>query len=163
MLTEDVRNKIQEIVENTVPGAYLVDVVLKKAKQKILSIKVDTDEGISLAECAQISRKVGHELEEEKSLSERYLLQVSSPGVGYPLLLHRQYAKNIGRHLSLTLVSGEEIKGTLIAVDEPKIVLGPLPLKIKKGKRPSKKEKEAQAGNQDVLFSNIKEAKVIII
>lgn len=163
MLTEDLRNKIQEIVETTVPEAYLVDVVLKKAKQSVLSIKVDTDKGISLAECASISRKVGFELEEEESLSDRYLLQVSSPGIGYPLLLHRQYVKNIGRQLSVVLSLGGEKKGTLVAVDETKIVLGPLPLKIVKGKRPSKKDKAQQPENQEVLFSSIKEATVIII
>jgi ribosome maturation factor RimP len=83
--------------------------------------------------------------------------------VGYPLLLHRQYAKNIGRQLSITLNSGEVQKGTLSAVDETKLVLGPLPLKKIKGKRPSKKQIAEQPENVDVLFSSIKEAKVIII
>ncbi|MEM6801984.1 MAG: hypothetical protein AAF696_11310, partial [Bacteroidota bacterium] len=117
MLTEDLRNKIQEIVEYSIPGAYIVDLVLTKGKRRVLSIKVDTDKGISLAECAKISRNVGRELEEEESFSDQYLLEVSSPGVGHPLKLHRQYTKNVNRHLSVITMAGTIEKGLLKAVD----------------------------------------------
>ncbi|MDW3650517.1 MAG: hypothetical protein R8P61_25810 [Bacteroidia bacterium] len=163
MLTEDLRNKIQEIVEYSVPGAYLVDVVLNKNKRRVLNIKVDTDAGVSLAECAKISRNIGRELEEEESMSQQYLLEVSSPGVGYPLKLHRQYTKNVGRHLKIILSSGEVEKGTLKALDEEKLILGPLPEKNRRGKKASKKKKAEQPEDRDILFTEIREAKVIII
>lgn len=163
MLTKDLRNKIEEIVTNCVPGAYLIDAVLIRAKRNIMSVKVDTDAGISLAECAKISRNIGREFEEESSLNQQYLLEVSSPGIGYPLKLHRQFVKNIGRHLSLISQSGDVVKGTLTDVFEEKIVLGPLPVKNKRGKRSSKKKKLDQPESRDILFTDIREAKVIII
>jgi ribosome maturation factor RimP len=54
--------------------------------------------GQAYHECAQVSRYVGFKLEEENVIEEAYNLEVSSPGIDTPLMLVRQYTKNIGRH-----------------------------------------------------------------
>ena len=101
------------------------------------------------------------ELEEEKSLDFSYRLEVSSPGVGFPLKLHRQYVSNIGRHLKIVLVNQEEISGKLLKVEEEEILLELLPT-APKGKKKSRKPKTAGPEKQ-IKFSDIKESKVIIV
>ncbi|MEL6671709.1 MAG: hypothetical protein AAFR61_05940 [Bacteroidota bacterium] len=159
MLAEKVRNQILSIIEQEKPEAFVVELKLVKGKNNVLSIKVDTDEGISLDECVRLSRAVGHELEEEPLMDFPYRLELSSPGVGSPLLLHRQYVKNQGRFLKVRLEDSTELKGQLIEVDETFIVLGPLPQRGKKGKQ---KKKEVQE-ERKIMFAEIIESKVIII
>ena len=53
----------------------------------------------------------------------KYTLEVSSPGLDFPLLLHRQYVKNIGRTLEVETNEGEKLEGTLLKVNEETIEL----------------------------------------
>ncbi len=100
-----------------------------------MSILLDSDEGITIQECARISRKLGQELEEKNIIEEAYTLEVSSPGLDQPLKLIRQYRKNIGRDLKVTMLSGEILTGNLVEVKEESIVLQ-LPAPKKKSKLP---------------------------
>ncbi|GAB3174187.1 ribosome maturation factor RimP [Telluribacter humicola] len=115
---------------------FIVDILLKPSRgsQKI-SILLDSDEGITIQECAKISRKLGAELEEKNIIEEAYTLEVSSPGLDQPLKLVRQYRKNIERDLKVTLQSGEILTGNLVEVKEDSIVLQ-LPAPKKKSKIP---------------------------
>jgi len=112
---------------------FLVDIVIssKKGPSKIL-ILLDGDEGVNIDDCAELSRSVGFQLEEQEVLDSKYTLEVSSPGVDYPLKTIRQYKKNVGREVKITSVTDEEIKGVLKGVGEEVIVLDK---KIKKGKK----------------------------
>ena len=78
-----------------------------------VSVFVDSDEGLKIADCAAFSRKLGDRIEEEELFDNPYKLEVSSPGLDRPLLLVRQYKKNIGRDLKVRLNDGKEISGTL--------------------------------------------------
>lgn len=115
---------------------YIVDIQIKPSRSgQKLSILLDSDEGIGIDECVRISRKLGNELEEKELISEAYTLEVSSPGLDQPLRLVRQYRKNVGRDLKVTLLTGEVLTGTLVEVKEESIVLQ-LPKPKKKTKEP---------------------------
>lgn len=161
MLSDSVYQRIEAIVLEIVPEAFLVDAELMRGKQSLLSIKVDTDKGISLQECTKISRKLGAWFEEEDVFSFAYRLEVSSPGVGTPLKLHRQYVKNIGRSLQVIMLDGVQKEGILKEVDGTSIVLTSFPKKKRGKKRP---KPSSDAIEQDhILFSDIKQSKVIIM
>ena len=115
---------------------FLVDIIIKPSKvsQKI-SILVDNDEGVTIQQCTSISRRLAKQLEEQEFFAEAYTLEVSSPGLDQPLVLHRQYLKNVGRNLKVTLKTGEIITGTLLEADEAHIKLQ-LPAPKKKPKTP---------------------------
>lgn len=117
-------------------NCFLIDIVIKPSKvsQKI-TILVDSDEGITIQQCSVISRKLGRQLEELELISEAYTLEVSSPGLDQPLVLPRQYQKNVGRNLRLTLKNGEVMSGTLISAGDEEITIK-LPLPKKKTKTP---------------------------
>lgn len=111
---------------------FLVDIIFKpsKASQKV-TILVDTDEGITIQQCTSISRRLAKQLEELEVFTEAYTLEVSSPGLDQPLVLPRQYKKNIGRNLKVTLKTGEVVQGTLSEAGEDNIVLQLAPPKKK--------------------------------
>lgn len=86
-----------------------------------LEILVDGDQGISIQDCADISRHVGFHLEEENIVNHAYFLEVSSPGVDYPLTQKRQFVKNIGRTISVVYEEdGKRIEkeGKLLEVND---------------------------------------------
>ena len=149
-----VEKRVIELVEEKIsdrPELFLVEV--KMLPNHKLIIHVDGDEGISIQDCAAISRHVGFHLEEENTIEKAYNLEVSSPGVGEPLKLKRQYQKNIGRDLSVKLAGGEIKEGKLLAVDEKSITIE---AKVKE------KGKKAQLVETSVDFDNIIETKVLI-
>ncbi|MCE7041436.1 ribosome maturation factor RimP [Dyadobacter sp. CY312] len=101
---------------------FLVNILIKPSKvsQKV-TILVDSDEGITIQECTSISRRLAKQLEELEVFTEAYTLEVSSPGLDQPLTLFRQYRKNIGRNLKVTLKNGEVVSGTLTEAEEDQI------------------------------------------
>lgn len=149
-----VEKRVIALVEEKIsdrPELFLVEV--KMLPNNKLIIHVDGDEGISIQDCAAISRHVGFHLEEENTIEKAYNLEVSSPGVGEPLKLQRQYVKNIGRELSVKLNGGEIKEGKLLSVEDHSITIE---AKVKE------KGKKAQLVETSIDFSNITETKVLI-
>ena len=149
-----VEKRVIALVEEKIadrPELFLVEV--KMLPNNKLIIHVDGDEGISIQDCAAISRHVGFHLEEENVLEKAYNLEVSSPGVGEPLKLTRQYTKNIGREVSVRLANGDKIEGELLSVDEGAIVIE---AKVKE------KGKKAKLVETPIELNNIVETKVLI-
>jgi len=146
--------RVIELVEEKIsdrPELFLVEV--KMLPNNKLIIHVDGDEGISIQDCAAISRHVGFHLEEENAIEKAYNLEVSSPGVGEPLRLKRQYEKNIGREVSVKLAGGDIKEGKLLGVNEQSITIE---AKVKE------KGKKAQLVETTIDFDNIIETKVLI-
>jgi len=149
-----VEKRVIELIEEKIsdrPELFLVEV--KMLPNNKLIIHVDGDEGISIQDCAAISRHVGFHLEEENTIEKAYNLEVSSPGVGEPLKLKRQYQKNIGRDLSVKLAGGDIMEGKLLSMTDTAITIE---AKVKE------KGKKAQLVETSLDFDNIIETKVLI-
>nr|WP_068886802.1 ribosome assembly cofactor RimP [Pedobacter panaciterrae] len=149
-----IEKRVTELVEEKIsdrPELFLVEV--RMLPNNKLIIHVDGDEGITIQDCAAISRHVGFHLEEENTIDKAYNLEVSSPGVGEPLKLKRQYDKNVGRDLSVKLAGGEIKEGKLLFVDDNGITLE---AKVKE------KGKKATLVETGIDFSSITETKVLI-
>jgi ribosome maturation factor RimP len=106
-----------------VPGQFLVDVFVssKKGPAKVL-VLLDGDQGITIDDCAEVSRTLSKALDESPILTDNYTLEVSTPGVDHPLKLKRQYVKNIGRNLRIKL-GDKAIEGKLTEVKEDLVIL----------------------------------------
>ena len=145
--------KILSVVEEHLPDTsyYVVDVKLtgKKGYEKVV-VLVDGDKGISIDVCAKITRSLSDELDELNMFEGSYTLEVSSPGVDYPLKSERQYLKNLGRSLNIDLVSGDNVKGNLIDTESSGITV-----EIDKGKKLDKEK-------LFIPFSDIKKSKVLV-
>jgi ribosome maturation factor RimP len=121
------REQIEEISRPVVEslGAFIVDVNIRgNLSGKVIEIYVDTDAGITIDACSEISRKVSLAFDTANLIPHRYHLIVSSPGIDRSLKLLRQYRKNVGRkmlvHSSLQV---EKILGELVEVGEKDIML----------------------------------------
>jgi ribosome maturation factor RimP len=138
----DLKHVIVDLVEKHLPDAehFIVEVKIERVadKTKVL-VLVDADQGMTIAACAKLSRALSGELETSELLEDAYTLEVSSPGLDYPLTEKRQYLKNQGRSLKVYLQTGEEILGKLKEVEELGIKLGVT--KKEKGKKSVEEER----------------------
>lgn len=124
---------------------------------KRLQVFIDSDEGITFDTCRRISRYLEEHIDAQGWLGEKYVLEVSSPGVDRPLIMQRQYPKNIGRKLEVKLQDEEKArKGILRLVDADKIVLEEEKT-VKNGKKKKKEKVEVE-----IPFAQIEQAKVKI-
>ncbi|MDF7818141.1 ribosome maturation factor RimP [Runella sp. MFBS21] len=121
-LKEQIIGLLTPLLEDDKYFIVEIQVSPSKIRQKV-TVLIDSDEGISIDECAEISRKLGDLIEEQAILPNAYILEVSSPGVDYPLSMPRQFRKNIGRTLKVILPEGIEKKGQLVSASEEGFVL----------------------------------------
>ena len=117
---------------------YIVDVSVKGTGQGCrVRILLDGDEGVTIDECAELSRAIGNSIEEGDLIDKAYNLEVSSPGVDFPLASERQYRKNVGRMLKIRTREGRELKGKLENAGNDSITV-----LTSRGKGKKKEEKE---------------------
>ena len=90
--------------------------------------------------------------------SEDFELQVSSPGIDQPFMVHQQYTKNVGRDVTVTTKSEEVITGELIKANQEEISIKEI--KTEKNKLTNKKQ-QVETIHQ-LLMSEVRETKLII-
>ena len=121
----ELEDQIKQIAEQklTDPSLFIVEVVVsaRKGPKKVLVI-VDGDNGVSIDDCAAISRDLSQTFDETGFFEDSYTLEVSTPGLDQPLKLKRQFVKNIGRRLKVKLADKIE-EGKLDAVTDEAITL----------------------------------------
>ena len=103
-------------------------------RRKILRIFIDKDGGVSVENCASVSRYLSEELDKEENaevIEGAYTIEVSSPGLDRPLKTKRDFERNLGRMLKVSQ-KGKIIKGILKSADETSITLETSPAKGKK-------------------------------
>ena len=113
LLSEALKEKF---LEEEMADCYLVEIVTKKNDK--VEVYIDSDGSLPIKKCQKVSRFLEKKIEENNWLGEKYTLEVSSPGVGRPLKLKRQYVKNVGRRIKITNEEDEVTEGKLINVEE---------------------------------------------
>jgi ribosome maturation factor RimP len=100
-LIQNIERVVSPFVEAI--GGFLVKVGIRGERgSKIIEIYADTDSGITIDQCAELSRNISAAFDREDIIAGSYRLEVSSPGLDHPLKLARQYKKNRGRQLKVT-------------------------------------------------------------
>ena len=117
MLSEQDIRKILE--ENPEFEKYFVVSVKVTGDNKIM-IKADTDSGITIDQCGEISTKLEEILDRD---AEDFELEVSSPGLTEPLKIPRQYIKNIGKSVDIVFTDGEKISGVITSADPQSVTV----------------------------------------
>ena len=143
--------KIEERLLPFLEGTDMFLVSIKIKPVNNIKIFLDADEGLNIAKCASINRKLNRLIEEDGLYPEGdYSIEVSSPGIDEPLTSVRQYMKNIGRTVEVTPEEGNAVTGLLKEVTDDKIVLS------------IKAEKKKPASEMDIPLSFIKKTVVQI-
>ena len=130
---------------------FLVDMSI--GSNNHIKVLIDSEKGIRVDECVQISKYLESELDRDE---EDFELEVSSPGVGTPLKVYQQYIQNIGREVSVATIDNMNFKGELIEADDKSIVVQ-ISTKVKSG---NKKVKHLE--DKMISFDEILSTKVII-
>ncbi|MCC6257827.1 MAG: ribosome maturation factor [Chitinophagaceae bacterium] len=145
---EIIRNLTESLLD---PDTFLVDIKIKPTHN--IKVYLDADQGLAIEKCIRINRAL-YKILEEKAVFEEddFSLEVSSPGIDQPLKLHRQYVKNRGRDLEVSLLDNTVKSGKLISVSEEAISL-----EYTEGKG-----KKAEIIRVEIPFSEIKQASVQI-
>lgn len=109
-------------------GFEMVDLEQVGSKARpILRLRIDRPDSapgspsVSLEDCAAASRALEPFLDEREDLSERYVLEVSSPGVERPLVRRRDFERFAGQEAALQgkqVLAGRarRLEGTLVGI-----------------------------------------------
>jgi ribosome maturation factor RimP len=95
-------------------------------KSQLIKVVVDTEAGITLGHCQNLSKKISDLFFRKNILNGNYRLEVSSPGVEKPLEFPYEYKRNSGRVLEVIHEQdGQETRsrGTLVHYDEKSLHL----------------------------------------
>ena len=102
-ITESVKILVEPIVENL--GMELVDVEFKKLYgQDTLIVYVDKEGGVCLDDCENVHNAIDQPLDNlDPTLGKPYNLNVSSPGIDRPLKTAKDFNKQLGLELEVSL------------------------------------------------------------
>lgn len=84
-------------------GMELVDVQFRHENMGwVLRIFIDKPDGITVEDCANVSREISHHLDVKDIIPHRYHLEVSSPGVNRVLKKIEDFKRFTGRRAHIT-------------------------------------------------------------
>jgi ribosome maturation factor RimP len=123
MITET--EKIEEFVKQLIAktdGLFLIEV--KSAPGNKITVLLDGDKGVTIENCTAVNKALYKFIEETALFGDNnFSLEVSSFGIDKPLILLRQYKKNIGRNVEAVLTDGQKEEGKLVDANEEHIKL----------------------------------------
>jgi len=103
-------NKVEAAVERIAEGLIkeqegmeLVDVEYVKEKDWYLRIFVDKEGGIDLDDCQKLSEQLGEILDRETIINGAYILEVSSPGLDRVLKKEKDFIRERGKKVDVSL------------------------------------------------------------
>ncbi len=121
-LTQEIERRIEEL------GFELVDLERVGSRARpIFRAYIDRPDsrpgepGVSLEDCARVSRALEPFLDEREDVAERYVLEVSSPGVERPLVRRRDWERFAGSEVRVKgreplAGRGRRLEGVLLGV-----------------------------------------------
>ena len=119
--------KFKPIIEDM--GYELVEVFYGKMQDGMnLIFYIDSDHGITIDDCEKVHRIIDPILDELNPTNDAsYILSVSSLGIDRPIKTERDFQKNKGKEIEITLFSKldgkKNFKGILVSWDEKEITI----------------------------------------
>ena len=129
MAEEGIEREVETRIEQL--GFELVELERAGSKARpILRIRIDrpgSDAGVTLDDCSHVSRELETFLDENPDVGERYVLEVSSPGVERPLVKQSDYERFAGKQVALKTTEavedlGKRVEGVLRGIDANGVV-----------------------------------------
>ncbi|MDD2321276.1 MAG: ribosome maturation factor RimP [Geobacteraceae bacterium] len=108
MVQLDVVDKVHSLAQSLVTslGLELVEIEYKReGRQMVLRLYIDKEGGISLDDCAAVSKELSAVLDVEDVIPGKYALEVSSPGLNRPLKTTADYVRYVGRLVKIKTFS----------------------------------------------------------
>ena len=148
------KEKVEELIADGIEGTDIFVVKLTVSSNNDINVLLDSESGLTLADCRTVSRAIEFNLDREE---EDFSLTVASSGIGEPLVL-RQYIKNVGRKVRVTLNEDEIIEAKMVAANEQSIELE----WKSREKKPTGKGKITVVNKRTIEYQDIKQTIVLI-
>lgn len=118
----NLETQISKIIEAN--GAALYDTeVVTEFDETIYRVLITKVGGVKLDLCAAISHELSPFLDVHPPMSERYRLEISSPGIERKLSKPAHFINAVGEKVKLKLGTGDKVKGVLKSADNNGIVV----------------------------------------
>lgn len=152
MEREQIEAHIRNIAEETAAkkGLELVHVELAGTKKSFTArIYIDKEGGVTVEDCAQVSREVEAVMDADDLIQNSYLLEVSSPGIERGLYSIADFTRFAGENARIKLrspLSGQKnFRGTILSVNGDSIAFD-----------------DRTAGEVSIAFENVSKANLEI-
>lgn len=149
------KTALEQVINEALEGTKMYLVTLTVSKDNVIDVALDSDEDITIEDCMDVNDAV---LEAFDRDVEDYELTVGSYGITSPLMLPRQYRKNIGYEVEVLTADGRKLKGVIDDADDEGFVL----TTTVKRKLEGKKRPELVEEQERFNYSDIKQTKNII-
>ena len=129
---ENIEQQVEDIALELLQGQNeieLVDVEYVKERDWYLRVFIDKEGGIEIDDCQSLSEKLEERLDAEDFIADSYILEVSSPGIDRVLRKPRDFKREEGKAVDVTLYAplegskDKQLTGVLSASDEESITL----------------------------------------
>ena len=82
----------------------LVDCEFLHSRGKwVLRLKIDKEGGVTIDDCAAVSRELGDHIDVKELISHPYVLEVSSPGLNRPLKKEKDLLRAVGKKIKVRM------------------------------------------------------------
>lgn len=127
--------RLKQIVENAVSsrGVELIEMFhVRTGKRQLVRVVVDKLGGVSVDDCAEVSRRLSADLDMAEVIEGRYTLEVSSPGVDRALKTPADFRRKMTRKVHVKVSTDgtrqETVEGTIDAVTDDSVTVGGRPV-----------------------------------
>lgn len=141
---------LQEILQGSIEdlGCELWGIECQRSGRFMtVRIFIDKEGGVTIDDCADVSRQVSAILDVEDPIADKYNLEVSSPGLDRPLFTLAQYNRYVGEeiliHLRIPMMERRKWQGKLERIENDMLTL------------------KVDNQEQTFVFGNIQKANVI--
>ena len=100
-LEENIMNKLNDLLTNDLEAINVS--IFGNSASKNIQIMIESDEGVSIDNCAEVSKLARNIITMEKFLEDDYNIEVSSPGINRPLYNVKDFIKYQGEKVFIEL------------------------------------------------------------
>ncbi|WP_230621363.1 ribosome maturation factor RimP [Aggregatibacter sp. Marseille-P9115] len=122
--------KLQDLLQGSVEdlGCELWGIECQRIGRYLtVRLFIDKEGGVTVDDCADVSRQVSAVLDVEDPIADKYNLEVSSPGLDRPLFTLAQYTRYVGQeivvHLRIPVADRRKWQGELTKIENDMITL----------------------------------------
>lgn len=102
LIPEQVADLVEVVLEDM--GIQLIDVEYLSIRGRwVLRLYIDKEGGVTIDDCARVSREIGDVIDVKDIISHEYVLEVSSPGLDRPLRKEKHIRDVIGMKIKVKM------------------------------------------------------------
>ena len=113
-----IEDTVEKIVEELLEGTNIELVAVEYVREKdwYLRVFIDKEGGIELDDCQELSGRLGDILDEKDVIKGAYMLEVSSPGLDRELKKEKDFRREQGKKVDVSLYAAVDGSKVLVCV-----------------------------------------------